>query len=305
MFREGVPTDVLPPLLQGVCVAVGGGVVDDHGLSWGRARCTVMGADDACGGMWGAWVGAALTGSPSVGVMVASPWMVRRRWWRSVGSVQVVVGSVIEWRRMAWSPGVISSHLSLPLWTAHSRGRSRNLLRSGVVRCCWGSSIVVMGWVRGSLRGVSVTLVGTVPGASRRPVVWGFRFLQFCADGGEDVLEGGGGGGAGCRMLPGDVVLLCVPRALLYGDDGGGVVFWRPSVRIVVEGVEGDAVAVFPAVECKERVETGPGVPWRAGEGRGCRFRAGINDVFSRCLPSGGRPPCPTRCGSLSLASTP
>ena len=26
-------------------------------------------------------------------------------------------------------------------------------------------------------------------------LLWGFRFLQFCADGGEDVLEGGGGGG--------------------------------------------------------------------------------------------------------------
>ena len=39
-----------------------------------------------------------------------------------VGSAQVVVGSVIEWRRMAWSPGVILSHRSVPLWTAHSRG---------------------------------------------------------------------------------------------------------------------------------------------------------------------------------------
>ena len=25
-------------------------------------------------------------------------------------------------------------------------------------------------------------------------LLWGFRFLQFCADGGEDVLEVGGGG---------------------------------------------------------------------------------------------------------------
>ena len=120
-------------------------------MGWGL--CTVIGADDACGGMWTAWAGAAVTGSPSVGVIVASPWTVRRRWWRPVGSAQVVVGSVIEWRRMAWSPGVISSHRSVPLWTAHSRGRSRNPLRSGVVRCCGGSSIVVMGWVRGSVRG--------------------------------------------------------------------------------------------------------------------------------------------------------
>ena len=117
-----------------------------HGVGPGS---TAIGADDACGGMWTAWAGAAVTGSPSVGVIVASPWTVRRRWWRPVGGAQVVVGSVIEWRRMAWSPGVISSHRSVPLWTAHSRGRSRNLLRSGVVRCCGGSSIVVMGWVRG------------------------------------------------------------------------------------------------------------------------------------------------------------
>ena len=123
-----------------------------HGVGPG---CTVIGADDACGGMWTGWVGAAVMGSPSVGVMVASPWTVRRKWWRSVGSVQVVVGSVIEWRRMAWSPGVISSHRSVPLWTAHSRGRFQNPLRSGVVRCCGESSIVVMGWVRGSVRGLS------------------------------------------------------------------------------------------------------------------------------------------------------
>ena len=77
-----------------------------HGVGPG---CTVIGADDACGGMRTAWAGAAVTGSPSVGVIVASPWTVGRRWWRSVGSAQVVVGSVIEWRRMAWSPGVISS----------------------------------------------------------------------------------------------------------------------------------------------------------------------------------------------------
>ena len=88
-----------------------------HGVGPG---CTVIGADDACGGMWTAWLGAAVMESPSVGVMVASPWTVMRSWWRPVGSVQVVVGSVIEWRRMAWSPGVISSHRSVPLWTAYS-----------------------------------------------------------------------------------------------------------------------------------------------------------------------------------------
>ena len=104
-----------------------------HGLAPG---CTAIGADDACGGMWTAWAGAAVMGSPSVGVIVASPWTVRRRWWRPVGSALVVVVSVIEWRRMAC--GVISSHWSVPLWTAHSRGRSRNPVAvwGGVV--LWG-----------------------------------------------------------------------------------------------------------------------------------------------------------------------
>ena len=128
-----------------------------HGVGPG---CTAIGADDACGGMWTAWVGVAVMGSPSVGVIVASPWTVRRRWWRPVGSPQVVVGSVIEWRRMAWSPGVILSHQSVPLWTDHSLGRFRNPLRSGLVRCCGGSSIVVMGWMRGSLRGLSCVVGG-------------------------------------------------------------------------------------------------------------------------------------------------
>ena len=128
-----------------------------HGVGPG---CTVIGADDASGRTWTAWAGTAVTGSPSVGVIVASPWTMRRRWWRPVGSAQVVVGSVIEWRRMAWSPGVVSSHRSVPLWTAHSRGRSRNPLPFWVVRCCGGSSIVVMGWVRGSVRGFSCVVGG-------------------------------------------------------------------------------------------------------------------------------------------------
>ena len=53
----------------------------------------------------------------------------------------------------------------------------------------------------------------------------------------------------GCRIVPGDVVPLRVLGALLYADGGGGVVVRCPLVWIVVEGVEGDYVAVFPAVE--------------------------------------------------------
>ena len=128
-----------------------------HGVGPG---CTVIGAGDACGGMWTAWVGVAVMVSPSVGVIGASPWTVMRSRLRSVGSVQVVLGSMIEGRRMAWSPGVISSHQSVPLWVATSCGRFRNPLRSGVVRCCGGSSIVVMGWVRGSVRGLSCVVGG-------------------------------------------------------------------------------------------------------------------------------------------------
>ena len=95
---------------------------------------------------------------------------------------------MIEWRRMAWSPGVISSHRSVPLWAAYSRGRFQNRLRSRVVRCCGQSSIVVMGWVQGSVRGLScVFLWGWCLGHLFVRLLWGLRLLQFCADGGEDI----------------------------------------------------------------------------------------------------------------------
>ena len=53
----------------------------------------------------------------------------------------------------------------------------------------------------------------------------------------------------GCWIVPGDVVFLRVPGALLYGDGGSGVVSRCLLVWIVVQGVEDDGVAVFPAVE--------------------------------------------------------
>ena len=81
MFLEEVSTDVIPPVLPGVRVFFGGGVHDDNGLPQGGDGRTVMGADDACGGMWTAWAGAAIKESHSVGVMVAPPWTVTRRWW--------------------------------------------------------------------------------------------------------------------------------------------------------------------------------------------------------------------------------
>ena len=129
-------------------------------------------------------------------------------------------------------------------------------------------------------------------------LLWGFRFLQFCSDGGEDVLEGGGGGGLRCRFVPGEMVPCWVLRVLLYGDGGGGVVFRRPSVLIVVKGVEGDAVVVPQAMEGKEGPRAGGGRSWLRLPGR-CPW------CLSWCLPREGPRPGPTRCRPLSPASTP
>ena len=189
--------------------------------------------------------GLLLRGSPSVVVIVASPWTVRRRWSRPVCTAQVVVGSVVEWRRMAWSPSVISSHRSVPLWTAHSLRRSRNPLRSGVVQCCGGSSIVVMEWVRGFF-----CVVGGdgAWGISSSGCCGAFAFCSsalMVAKTSGRVGEAGGWGAGSFQVMWYSSGL----SGLWDGDGGGGVVFRCPSVWIVVEGVEGDGVAVFPAVE--------------------------------------------------------
>ena len=123
--------------------------------------CTVMGADNVFGGKWTALARVAVMGSPSVGVMVASPWIMGRVCWWSAGSVQVSLGWVIEWRRMAWSPVMVSPHRSVPLLIAQSCSRFRNSLRSGVVRCCGGSFISVMGCARGSWWGCSCAAGGS------------------------------------------------------------------------------------------------------------------------------------------------
>ena len=88
-----------------------------------------------------------------------------------------------------------------------------------------------------------------------------------------------------CWIVPGDVVPRLVSGVLLYGDGGGGVVFRRSSMRIVVKGVEGDGVAVFPAVECEEGVEVVPGVPGWAGVGRRCGFQEGVHGAFPGVFP--------------------
>ena len=107
-------------------------------------------------------------------------------------------------------------------------------------------------------------------------LLWGCRFLYFCADGGEDVLEGEGGWGVRCRIARGDMAPCWVLGVLLYGDGGVDVVFRRPSVQIVVKGV-----VVLPAVECKGGVEAVPDPPGWAEVGRGCRFQEGVHCGFS------------------------
>ena len=244
-----------------------------HGVGPG---CTVMGADDVFGGMWTAWAEAAVLGSPSVGVMAASPWMVSRRWWRSASSAQVLVGSVIQWRRMAWSPVVIWSHGRVPLWIAHSCSRFRNPLRFGVVRCCGARSILVMGLARGSWWARSCALGGGGAwGISSSGCCGAFASCSSALTVAKTSWMVGEAGRVRCWIVPGGMV----PCWVL------GVVFRRPSVRMVVEGVGGDGVVVLPAVECKEGVEAVPGVPGWAGVDRGCRFHEGVHGAFQGVFP--------------------
>ena len=67
----------------------------------------------------------------------------------------------------------------------------------------------------------------------------------------------------------------------LYGDDGGVVVRSCPQLWVLVQGVGGDGVLMFPAVESKEGVEALPGVPGPAGIGRGCRLPEGVHAAVS------------------------
>ena len=96
-------------------------------------------------------------------------------------------------------------------------------------------------------------------------LLWRPRFLQSCADSGEDVLKGGRGGGVWCQIAPGEVVTRRVLGILLYGDAGGGVVLRSPPLWVVVQGMQGDGMVMLPAVESKEGVEAVPGVSGRAG----------------------------------------
>ena len=88
-----------------------------------------------------------------------------------------------------------------------------------------------------------------------------------------------------CWIAPGELVPCWVLGVLPYGDSGGGVVFRRPSLRIVVERVEGDGVLVFPAVERKEGVEAVPGVSGWAGVGLGCRSQERVHGAVPRVFP--------------------
>ena len=90
---------------------------------------------------------------------------------------------------------------------------------------------MVMGWLRGSVRGLSCVVGGD--GA------WGISSSVCCrafASCSSALMVAKTSWGGGCRIIPGDVVLLGVLGDLLYGDGGGGIVLRCPSVWIVVEG---------------------------------------------------------------------
>ena len=74
-------------------------------------------------------------------------------------------------------------------------------------------------------------------------------------------------------------------RILLYGDGGGGVVLRRPSLWIVVQGVEGDGVVMFAAGDRQEGVEAVPGVPRWAWIGCSCRLQEGVVGALPSVLP--------------------
>ena len=110
---------------------------------------------------------------------------------------------------------------------------------------------MLMGWLRGSVRGLSCVVVGDGAWSIFSSVCCGaFASCSSALMVAKTSGRVGEAGGVGCRIVPDDVVLLWVLEVLLYGDGSGGVVFRCSSVWIVVEGVEGDGVAVFSAVEC-------------------------------------------------------
>ena len=88
-----------------------------------------------------------------------------------------------------------------------------------------------------------------------------------------------------CLIAPGKMVTSRVRGVLLYGAGVGGVICRCPWLQIVVGGVEGDGVVMFPAVERKEGVEAMPGVPGPAGVACGCRFQEGVHGTMPRVFP--------------------
>ena len=57
------------------------------------------------------------------------------------------------------------------------------------------------------------------------------------------------------------------------------------SFRIVVEGVEGDGLVMFRAVERKKGVEAVSGIPEWVGVGRGCCFQEGVHGAVPSVFP--------------------
>ena len=142
-----------------------------------------------------------------------------------------------------------------------------------------------MGWARGSSWGRSCAVDGGVAWYISSSACCGaFASCSSVLMVAKTSSRVGEAGGVRCRIVPGEIVPCLVLEVLLYGDGGGGLVF-RASVRIVIEGVEGDGVVVLPAVERREGVEAMPGVPGWAGVGRDCRFQEGVHGASPGVFP--------------------
>ena len=104
-----------------------------------------------------------------------------------------------------------------------------------------------------------------------------------------------------CWIAPGERVPARVLRVLLYCDGGGGVVFRRALLRIIVEGaVCGGVSSCGTEGACRGRA----GCPWVGGGRSWLSLPGRCPWCRSRCLPRKGRLLVPTHCRPLSSTST-
>ena len=116
-------------------------------------------------------------------------------------------------------------------------------------------------------------------------LLWGFRFRQFCADGGETsgrVGEAGGGVAGSFQVIwyssgfPGSCCMVMAAVASSSGVHRCGlwsrwwtVMVWRCS----------------QLWNARRAWRPFPGVPWRAGVGLGCRFQERVHAAFPGVFP--------------------